>query len=65
MGQIIKCKKCEDIIESKSRHNFVECKCGSIFIDGGNDYMRIGFPSGENEENWIEYIGKYKYRLFD
>lgn len=51
----IKCKKCGDIIESKSRHDFVECKCKSVFTDGGLNYQRIGWPSGDLD-NWIEYI---------
>jgi len=37
-----RCKKCKDIIESKYRHDFVSCKCGAIFVDGGNDYWRSG-----------------------
>lgn len=37
-----RCKKCNDIIESKYRHDFVSCKCGAIFVDGGNDYFRAG-----------------------
>ena len=36
----IKCKKCGDIIESKSRHDFVWCKCQSVAVDGGKDYLR-------------------------
>ena len=36
------CRKCNDIIESKHRHDFVRCKCGSIFIDGGLEYLRGG-----------------------
>jgi hypothetical protein len=36
------CRVCEDIIESKHRHDFVRCKCGSIFTDGGNAYIRRG-----------------------
>lgn len=38
----IQCKKCGDVIESKHRHDFVWCSCKSIFIDGGNDYVRWG-----------------------
>ncbi len=39
----IKCKKCGDIIESKHRHDFKWCKCNSIAVDGGKDYLkRIG-----------------------
>lgn len=39
---IAKCKKCGDIIESKHRHDFVQCSCGAIFVDGGHDYIRRG-----------------------
>lgn len=35
-----KCKKCETIIESFHRHDYVECKCGEIAVDGGPDFMR-------------------------
>jgi Zn finger protein HypA/HybF involved in hydrogenase expression len=35
-----KCRKCNDIIESKHRHDFVTCKCGAISVDGGTDYIR-------------------------
>lgn len=55
MGQRIKCRKCGDTIESKSRHDFVYCQCHSIFIDGGNDYCRYG---GDLEA--IEFIKKEK-----
>ena len=44
----IQCLKCGDVIESKSVHNYVECSCGSCFVDGGHDYMRIG----GDRENW-------------
>jgi hypothetical protein len=40
-----KCNKCKDIIESKHRHDFVRCKCGAIFTDGGTDYIRRGYQS--------------------
>lgn len=36
----IRCKKCGDIIESKSVHDFVTCKCGAVSVDGGHDYIR-------------------------
>lgn len=42
MGSKIRCKKCKSVIQSKHRHDLVSCKCGAIFIDGGNDYTRIG-----------------------
>lgn len=46
----IQCKKCKDIIESKHVHDFKWCKCKSIAVDGGLEYLRrIG-----NFENIIE-----------
>ena len=36
------CRNCGSKIESKHRHDFVSCQCGSIFIDGGKDYCRAG-----------------------
>ncbi len=38
----IKCLICGDIIESKSVHDLVSCKCESCYIDGGNYYAHIG-----------------------
>ncbi len=31
---------CGDEIESKHRHNFIQCKCGACSVDGGHDYLR-------------------------
>lgn len=36
------CMKCEGFMESKDRHDFVRCKCGASFLDGGDDYFRAG-----------------------
>jgi hypothetical protein len=36
------CSECEDILESKHRHDFVTCKCGKSFLDGGDEYFRGG-----------------------
>jgi len=38
---VVKCNKCEDIIESKHRHDFKWCKCGSVAVDGGLEYQRL------------------------
>lgn len=43
----IKCNICGDIIESKYTHDFVQCKCGKCFVDGGLDYRRL---SGDFED---------------
>ena len=35
-----RCAVCDDVMESKHRHDFVRCACGESFLDGGDDYMR-------------------------
>ena len=48
-GPKYRCKKCDDVIQSKGRHDFVWCKCGAIAVDGGNDYTRlIGRPEDQD-----------------
>ena len=38
----IACPLCKDEIFSMSVHDFRRCKCGKVFVDGGDDYMRFG-----------------------
>lgn len=52
-----KCKLCGDIITSKHRHDFVNCKCGEIFVDGGSWYAKRG---AKNFDNCINLIVPYK-----
>lgn len=33
----VRCKLCQDVIESISPKDFKKCKCGSIGIDGGGN----------------------------
>lgn len=56
MATKIICKKCGDVIESKSRHDMVWCRCGSVAIDGGEDYCKI---TG-NPDDWEYYKEKEK-----
>lgn len=42
------CLLCGDEIESKHRHDFVECKCGNIFVDGGQWYLRRGYKVADS-----------------
>lgn len=46
----IQCKKCGDVIESTYRHDFKFCKCGTVAVDGGKDYLR----RCGNREDWKE-----------
>ena len=52
MGAKIRCKKCGDILESKYRHDFKMCSCKSCYIDGGNDYCRVG--GNKEDYEWID-----------
>jgi hypothetical protein len=52
----VKCLKCNDIIDSTHRHDFVWCSCGNIFIDGGNDYLRCG--GNGFEDGTFQFIDK-------
>ena len=46
----IKCKKCGDIIESKTVNDLKKCSCGAVAVDGGKEYLkRIG-----NEKDYEE-----------
>lgn len=55
----IKCKKCGDIVESKSTNDYKRCSCGTVAVDGDTEYLkRIG-----NENDYIELsISKYNNR---
>jgi hypothetical protein len=35
-----KCRNCGDTVYSTSRHDYVECSCREVMVDGGNDYLR-------------------------
>lgn len=54
----IRCLKCGDIIESKTRHDFVMCSCGACGVDGGAGkncfYQRI-IGEDTDYENLTEY----------
>ena len=46
----IRCKKCGEIIESFSVHDFKFCKCEAVAVDGGHEYLR----RCGNQEDWEE-----------
>lgn len=35
------CPKCKEVITSTHRHDFVQCKCSYLGIDGGLDYTEV------------------------
>jgi len=38
-----KCLICGEVVESKYRHDYVECECGNLAVDGGKDYLKRNF----------------------
>lgn len=47
---LAKCKLCGDIVESKYTHDFRQCSCGALCVDGGHSYLK---RSGDSA-NYIE-----------
>jgi hypothetical protein len=39
--QAAQCPICCDVIVSRWQHDFHECGCGAIAIDGGQEYLRL------------------------
>lgn len=50
-----KCLKCDDIVESKHRHDFRQCLCGNLSVDGGKDYVRRAYEDSTAVEEMSEY----------
>ena len=52
----VKCLVCNTILESKYRHNYVQCSCpNQTFNDGGLDYQRVGGKDLNLIEDLCEY----------
>ena len=45
-----RCRKCGIVIESKSVHDWRQCACGAIFVDGGQEYQRWGGEEADFED---------------
>lgn len=41
----VKCPNCKCLIYSRARHDYHSCKCGSVSVDGGREYFRVGFKT--------------------
>ena len=49
----IGCMNCGDVIESKSVHDFVECACGSVAVDGGLEFLK------RTGDQWVNLSESY------
>ena len=45
----VKCNLCGDIIVSEDVHDFKFCKCGSVSVDGVNDYLRRTYKNSRDD----------------
>lgn len=45
-----RCLKCDDVLVSRHRHDFVTCSCGSLSVDGGTAYLKRSAASDQWEE---------------
>ena len=52
-----KCLVCGDVVESTFRHHYKECRCGSVAVDGGLDYIRRAY----REEGCFQELSEYEY----
>jgi DNA-directed RNA polymerase subunit N (RpoN/RPB10) len=52
----IRCNHCGDVIESTYRHDYVQCSCGRVAVDGGNDYLRRSCASSDDYTDLSESI---------
>jgi len=49
----VKCLICNDVIESRYRHDYVTCRCGAVAVDGGYSYLK---RSGSDWEEMSVYL---------
>jgi len=53
----IQCPNCKDTIYSRAQHDFHNCSCGAIFIDGGFHYTRVGWDPAKGAKSppkWVD-----------
>ncbi len=55
----VRCKRCKEVIESTSVHDFKWCKCKCIAVDGGKMYLkRCGDMDGYEELSEYKWVWK-------
>lgn len=46
---MIRCKLCGDIIESKTEHDFKWCSCHCVSVDGGKTHLSRSFKGSRDD----------------
>jgi hypothetical protein len=55
---VVRCLSCNDLIESTTKHDYKNCSCGKVSVDGGHDYLKRSFPHGHPSE-WFEELSQW------
>ena len=55
----VSCPACSDEIFSFYRNDFRRCKCGKVFIDGGEEMPRFGAESPVHIEDVFQVVRQY------
>ena len=58
------CPKCLDRIYSRATHDYRQCSCGEIAIDGGFDYLRLAYKEKSPETIKLNVLATEK-QLYD
>jgi hypothetical protein len=53
-----KCLKCGDVIISKNVHDYSQCKCGNLAVDGGSWYAKRTYHEENSYEDMIVYYNR-------
>jgi len=61
----IECQNCHSIIFSRATHDFRNCECGRTYVDGGFEYLKLGFdPKDEYPKFYSLEIDAKKTDLY-
>lgn len=63
-GVICPNEECGAFIFSRARHDYHHCPCGEVSIDGGRDYLRVGFKGQAPQAGEYDFPGDQRM-LFD
>lgn len=50
------CRLCNDVVESTHRHDWRKCSCGNMYVDGGLDYLRLGYMTQDSVDSLAEWV---------
>ena len=51
----IHCRNCDEVVYSRAQHDFRECSCGYVHVDGGHHYFKYGtLPGAEFDVTEVE-----------